>query len=79
VKTSLERVNLNLPAYVRERLHGLAQAAGEPDGAFARRLLVDAIARAERARFRERLAASRTPERRARDLQIAAAMERLRG
>lgn len=76
---ALERVNLNLPSDARERLRRLATAAREPEAAFARDLLIDAIARAERAYFRRRLEASRTPERRARDLEIAAALERLHG
>lgn len=76
---ALERVNLNLPAAARDRLRRLAEAAREPEAAYARELLVEAIARAERARFRQRLEASRTPERRARDQEIAAAVERLRG
>jgi hypothetical protein len=79
VPSSLERVNLNLPRDVRERLRRLAAAAREPEAAFARDLLVDAIARAERGSFRKRLEASRTPERRARDLEIATALERLHG
>jgi len=76
---ALERVNLNLPSDARERLRRLADAANEPEATYARELLVDAIARAERALFRKRLEASRTPERRKRDQEIAAAIERLRG
>jgi len=76
---ALERVNLNLPLEARERLRRLADAADEPEAVYARELLVDAITRAERALFRQRLEASRTPERRARDQQIATAVERLRG
>jgi hypothetical protein len=75
----LERVNLNLPAEARSRLKTLAEAANEPEAVYARSLLVEAIDRAERAAFRERLQASRTPERKKRDRQIAAAVERLRG
>jgi hypothetical protein len=77
--SALERVNLNLPTAARDKLKRLAEAAHEPEATYARALLVDAIQRAERARFRKRLEASRTPERRARDLEIAAAVERLRG
>jgi hypothetical protein len=76
---ALERVNLNLPAEARERLKRLAAAAREPEATYARTLLVQAIERAENARFRKRLEVSRTPERRARDLEIAAGVERLRG
>lgn len=79
MRSALQRVNLNLPAAERQRLRDLAKAARAPEAAFARELLVDAIDRAERAQLRERLAASRTPARRARDLKIAKALERLRG
>ena len=76
---TLERINLSLPNETRQRLRRLAQAANMPEAAFARDLFAEALARAERAHFRKRLEASRTPERRARDLAIAAALERLRG
>ena len=76
---ALERVNLNLPAEARERLRLLAKAAGQPEGVYARDLLVAALADAESSEFRRRLAASRTPERRERDRRIAGALERLRG
>ena len=76
---ALERVNLNLSPEVRARLRRLSKAAGRPESVFARELLVDAIERAEQARFKRRLEASRTPERRARDLEIAATLERLHG
>ena len=77
--TALERVNLNLPSAARDQLRRLAKAANESEAAYARTLLVEAIERAERTRFRKRLDASRTPERRARDREIATASERLRG
>ena len=79
MSTALERVNLNLPATERGRLRSLAKAANTPEGVYARTLLVEAIERAERAAFRQRLEASRTPERRARERKIATALERLRG
>jgi hypothetical protein len=79
IASALQRVNLNLPAAARDQLRRLAKAANASEAAYARTLLVEAIDRAERARFRKRLEASRTPERRARDLEIAAASERLRG
>jgi predicted DNA-binding protein len=77
--SNIARVNLNLPVEARQRLRSLAKAANEPEAVFARSLLVKAIERAERAAFRQQLEASRTPERRARDLKIAAAVEGLRG
>jgi hypothetical protein len=74
-----KRVNLNLPADARQRLRDLAKAANEPDAVYARSLLLRAINRAERAAFKQRLGASRTPERRARDLEIAKSLEKLNG
>lgn len=76
---ALARVNVNLPAEARDKLRHLAKAAGRPEAAYARDLLLDALERAETTEFRRRLAASRTPERRKRDLEIVAALERLRG
>ena len=73
----LERINLNLPPDALQRLRRLADAVREPEAVFARGLLVDAIDRAERSSFRKRLEASRTKDRRARDLEIAAALEHL--
>lgn len=76
---SLQRVRLNLPVAARERLRCLAAAVREPVARYARESLGGAIDRAERVSFRRRLEDSRTPQRRARDRQIAAALERLRG
>ncbi|HXK19655.1 MAG TPA: hypothetical protein VNG33_17715 [Polyangiaceae bacterium] len=77
--TPLQRLNLNLPSTALQQLRRLAKAARAPEASYARTLLVEALERAEQARFRKRLAASRTPERCARDEQIVAAIERLRG
>ena len=76
---TLERVNLNLPPGARERLRSLAKAAGRPEGVYARELLVTALAQAEATELRRKLEASRSPERRERERQIAAGLERLRG
>ncbi|HEY2516139.1 MAG TPA: hypothetical protein VGI39_34950, partial [Polyangiaceae bacterium] len=78
-RTALARVNLNLPPPARDKLRALAKAAGQPEAVYARELLLSALERAEAAEFRRRLEASRTPERRERDRQIATALERLRG
>jgi len=79
MSAALERVNLNLAPEHRARLRSLAKAARTPEAVYARTLLVEALGRAERAAFRRRLEASRTPERRARDRAIVAALERIRG
>lgn len=76
---ALERVNLNLPQIARDKLRSLAKAAGQPEGVYARELLLSALARADAAEFRRRLEASRSPARRERDRQIATALERFRG
>jgi len=75
VSAALARVNLNLPPEARERLRSLAKAANTPDAVYARRLLLDAIKRAEHESFRRRLEACRTPE--LREREIATALERL--
>ncbi len=77
--SSLERVNLNLPPVARGKLRSLAKAAGQPEGVYARELLLSALACAEAAEFRRRLEASRSQARRDRDRQIATALEGLRG
>jgi predicted DNA-binding protein len=76
---ALERVNLNLPSEARDRLRSLAKTSGQPEGVYARELLLAALARAEAAELRRRIEASRSPERRERDRQIALGLEKLRG
>ncbi|WP_394833625.1 hypothetical protein LVJ94_44680 [Pendulispora rubella] len=75
----MERINLNIPSEARKRLARLAQQSNQREGEFLRELVLKALGDAERREFMERVAAARTPERRARDLEIADAMERLRG
>jgi hypothetical protein len=77
--TALERVNLNIPAARRDTLRTLAKAAGQAEGVYARELFLAALARAEAEEFRRQVEASRSPAKRARDREIAAAIERLRG
>jgi hypothetical protein len=76
---ALGRVNLNLPTEARGRLRRLAKAMKLTEGEVARQLMLTALDRAERAEFQRRVAASRTPARRARDRVVAEALERLRG
>jgi hypothetical protein len=76
---ALERVNLNLPSEARLRLKSLARAAHQPEGVYARDLLLAALEREEAAELRRRLEATRTSARRERDRAIAAGLERLRG
>lgn len=79
MSAALERVNLNLPSEARSRLKRLAKALKRTEGEVVRDLVLTALDREERAEFQRRVAASRTPERRARDREIAEALERLRG
>jgi hypothetical protein len=79
MSTALERVNLNLPTPARHRLRALAKAIKKPEGVYARELLLEAIERAERRAFKERLEKAYTPEARARDREILEAIERARG
>jgi len=73
-----ERVNLNLPAEARARLRRLAKASKKSEAAYVRDLVLDAVAREERAELQRRLEA-RSPKARARELEIASALERWRG
>ena len=75
----MERVNLNVPSEVRKRLKRVARDLGTTEAEAARSLLVDALDRREREAFYARAAAAQTPELRARQLEVLAAMERLRG
>ena len=75
----MERVNLNLPSEERARLKRLAARTNRTEAELARDLLVQALGRMEREELAVALTASRTPQRRARDLLIAKCMEHLRG
>ncbi|MGH9252972.1 MAG: ribbon-helix-helix domain-containing protein [Vicinamibacterales bacterium] len=75
----LERINLNVPADVRQRLRELAARAGRTEAEVARALLVDALERARRDEFYRRVAEAHTPAIRARDLEILRAFESLSG
>ena len=59
MSAALQRVTLNLPPKERKRLRSLAKAARMHEAVYARELLVEGLARAERAAFRKRLEASR--------------------
>ena len=77
--SALERINLDLPPAARRQLRRLAKAARTPEATYAGELLVGALERVERSQFRQRLEASRTPKRRARDLEIVVAISGRRG
>ncbi|HWL89550.1 MAG TPA: hypothetical protein VNO21_27285 [Polyangiaceae bacterium] len=76
---AMERINLNIPAEARKRLARLAKQSRLREGEYLRELILKALADAERREFMERVAAARTPERRARERQIMDMMEELHG
>ena len=73
----MERLNLNVPKDVRKRLRAMAARSGRTEAEVARALLVDAVERARREEIFRQFAKAYTPERRARDLAIVRAFERL--
>ena len=79
VEDAMERLNLNIPEETRKALKRLARLANRREAGLARELLVRAIAEAERAALLQRVATAQTPELRRRQLELARALERLRG
>ena len=73
----LQRLNLNVPAAVRQRLRELARDAGRTEAEVGRALLIEALERARRDEFYRRVAEAQTPAARARDLEILRAFEGL--
>jgi hypothetical protein len=75
----MERINLNVPADVRERLRDLAARSGRTEAEVARTLLVDALDRARRDEFYRQVADAHREDLRDRDLRILRAFEQLGG
>lgn len=75
----MERINLNVPSDVRERLKAMAARSGRTEAEVARALLIGALERAQQEEFYRRVAEAQSPELRARDLHILRAFERLDG
>jgi hypothetical protein len=75
----MERINLNVPGYVRRELRDMAARAGRTEAEVARTLLVGALERARREEFYRRFAEAYTPAMRARDLAVVRAFEGLGG
>jgi hypothetical protein len=75
----MQRINLNVPAVVRQQLREMAAQEGRTEAEIARVLLIGALERARRERFYRRVAERYTPELRARDLEVLRAFERLDG
>ena len=73
----MQRINLNVPADVRQQLRQLALQTGRTEAEIARALLTEALERARRDEFYRRVAEAQTPAVRARDLEILRAFEGL--
>lgn len=76
---AMERLNLNIPANSRAELKSLAAEHGKREAELARELLIKAIDAERRRLFFEQLSAAMTPERKQRLIELAAAMDQVRG
>jgi hypothetical protein len=79
MKRAIQRLTLRLPADTREALQRLARDANRHEADLAGELLVGAVAKAETAALLQRVAAAQTPELRQRQVELARALQRLRG
>jgi len=73
----LERINLNVPSELRNRLRAVARRLKKTESEVARDLLNDALRRSEKQEFYRRVAGQITPEFRARLIEVAQALEHL--
>lgn len=76
---ALDRINLNVPPEARKRLRAVAKRLGRTETEVARELFLEALGRAERAAFYERVAGEMTPAIRERMIEIAEALEGING
>jgi predicted DNA-binding protein len=76
---AMERINLNVPSDVRERLRQLAARTGRTEAEVARTLLVGALERSRREEFYRQVADKQSAALRDRDLRILRAFERVDG
>jgi hypothetical protein len=76
---ALERINLNVPGAVRQRLRAVAKRLKKTESEVARELLIDALRREEKQRFYERVADQMTPALRQRLLEIAEGFDEIDG
>lgn len=74
---ALERINLNVEKEMRRRLKAVAKRLGRTESEVARELLSQALARAEREEFYERVARTTTPAMRQRMIELVTAFDRL--
>jgi predicted DNA-binding protein len=76
---ALERINLNVPSELRQRLHAMAKRLKKTESEVARELLMEGLRRREKEQFYRRVSEQMTPELRARLLEVAGAFERVDG
>ena len=76
---STERIRLDVQGGTRKRLKAVARRLGRTGTAVARELFLDALTRAARAPFHDRVASEMTPKIRKRMIEIAEALERING
>jgi hypothetical protein len=74
----VDRINLNVPEGVRARIKALAKVRGQTEGEAVRELVMSALRQAERQKEIESIQREQTPERQARLLELAHAVETLR-
>ncbi len=75
----MERLNLNVPAEIRQKIGKIAKRRQLKEAEVARELLIEAVERDEREEFYRQMDDAQTPELRQRLLAITHAMEKLGG
>lgn len=77
VRMGLERINLNVEKETRRRLKAVARRLGRTESEVARELLAQALDRAEREDFYDKVARSMTPAMRKRMVEVVTALDRI--
>lgn len=72
---ALQRINLNVPAEIRDGLRAVAKRLNKTESEVARDLLVEGLRRKEKEAFYERVSQQMTPALRNRLLEISEALE----
>jgi hypothetical protein len=71
----LQRINLNVPAEIRDGLRAVAKRLNKTESEVARDLLVEGLRRKEKEAFYEKVSQQMTPALRSRLLEISEALE----
>lgn len=71
----LQRINLNVPAEIRDGLRAVAKRLNKTESEVARDLLVEGLRRREKEAFYEKVSQQMTPALRSRLLEISEALE----